>query len=164
MNDAGTNTPWNEAEVKTLLTLHASGLSCSKIANAMAGGKTRNAVIGKLYRLGLVHGKPSALDKEPAPRKSRARTDFFKPSLPALTGLPVRKLRALFAPTPVTARDEKITILTLQDGMCKWPIGDPQHTDFYFCGNPHFEGPYCEYHAGIAYQPVVQRRMQRRTG
>jgi len=59
------------------------------------------------------------------------------------------------------AKDGRITILHLSDKTCKWPIGDPTHEDFCFCGHGPREGsPYCEYHARIAYQPP-QARMRR---
>lgn len=44
---------WTENDIATLKRLHAAGLSSSKIARAIGRGLTRNAVIGKAYRLGL---------------------------------------------------------------------------------------------------------------
>ena len=36
---------------------------------------------------------------------------------------------------------------------CKWPIGHPGDTDFYFCGKPVIPGkPYCGEHCLIAYR------------
>ena len=61
-----------------------------------------------------------------------------------------------------SAKDGRITILHLTDKTCKWPIGDPQHDDFCFCGHgPRDGSPYCEYHARIAYQPAQERRLRR---
>jgi GcrA cell cycle regulator len=51
----------------------------------------------------------------------------------------------------------------LTDAMCKWPTGDPATEDFHFCGHKVREGaPYCEYHSRVAYQPVGDRRRERR--
>lgn len=49
---------WSDERVLKLKSLWTAGLSASQIARAL-GGVTRNAVIGKLYRLGLVGRKPS---------------------------------------------------------------------------------------------------------
>ena len=55
------------------------------------------------------------------------------------------------------------TILTLTEQTCKWPIGDPSTEGFHFCGQRSGSGiPYCEYHSRIAYQPVHDRRRDRK--
>ena len=48
-----------------------------------------------------------------------------------------------------------ITISSLVPNMsgCKWPIGHPGDSDFYFCGKPVIPGkPYCGEHCLIAYR------------
>ena len=53
-------TSWSEPRITTLRTLWLDGLSASQIAKQL-GGVTRNAVIGKVHRLGLGgRGAPSA--------------------------------------------------------------------------------------------------------
>ncbi|MDQ3560420.1 MAG: GcrA cell cycle regulator, partial [Pseudomonadota bacterium] len=53
----------------------------------------------------------------------------------------------------------------LTERTCKWPNGDPGNDDFHFCGNDSLESlPYCEYHAGVAYQAPDPRRRLRRPG
>ena len=55
-----------------------------------------------------------------------------------------------------------VSLLALNDQMCKWPIGDPGVEGFHFCGHRNFNSmPYCEYHARLAYQPVNDRRRER---
>jgi GcrA cell cycle regulator len=49
----------------------------------------------------------------------------------------------------------------LTERTCKWPNGDPLKANFYFCGNDADEGPYCKYHARIAFQPASERRRSR---
>jgi GcrA cell cycle regulator len=57
-----------------------------------------------------------------------------------------------------------VSLVALNDQMCKWPIGDPGAEGFHFCGHRNFNGlPYCEYHARLAYQPVSDRRRERDT-
>ncbi|HEX7885509.1 MAG TPA: GcrA family cell cycle regulator, partial [Phenylobacterium sp.] len=64
-------TSWSEPRITTLRTLWLDGLSASQIAKQL-GGVTRNAVIGKVHRLGLSgRGAPSAPGR--APRLSAAR-------------------------------------------------------------------------------------------
>ncbi len=46
------DTGWTPARVDTLKSLWSEGLSASQVAKSL-GGVTRNAVIGKIHRLGL---------------------------------------------------------------------------------------------------------------
>jgi GcrA cell cycle regulator len=55
---------WTEERVETLKTLWGEGLSARQIAETL-GGVTRNAVIGKAYRMGL-----STRTETPKPRLS----------------------------------------------------------------------------------------------
>ena len=58
--------------------------------------------------------------------------------------------------------EERKTILTLKEGNCRWPIGDPQHPEFHFCGRDKHQGlPYCEFHARKAFQPPQAPRSKR---
>jgi GcrA cell cycle regulator len=60
-----------------------------------------------------------------------------------------------------TAR--RLTLLELTERTCKWPIGDPATSDFWFCGLPVKPGkPYCEAHVAVAFQPMSSRRDRRR--
>ncbi|WP_292051673.1 MULTISPECIES: GcrA family cell cycle regulator, partial [unclassified Brevundimonas] len=47
------NAGWTEDRVGALKKLWLEGQSASQIAKALGGGVTRNAVIGKVHRLGL---------------------------------------------------------------------------------------------------------------
>ena len=70
-------------------------------------------------------------------------------------------------PEPIRLVDipqgERVNILMLSERTCKWPVGDPGAEDFCFCGHaPKASGgPYCDYHARIAYQPLQDRRRAR---
>jgi GcrA cell cycle regulator len=50
------------------------------------------------------------------------------------------------------------TVLTLGAHMCKWPIGDPATEGFTFCGRRSSDGPYCNEHASVAYQPAQAKK------
>lgn len=48
---------------------------------------------------------------------------------------------------------ERKTVETLLPGDCRWPIGDPLHRDFHFCGKHSADGdPYCEFHMRRGFQ------------
>jgi GcrA cell cycle regulator len=58
---------------------------------------------------------------------------------------------------------QRCSILELSDEKCHWPIGDPGTPEFFFCGGKTIEGlPYCGYHSRVAYQPVADRRKEKR--
>lgn len=65
MNKEMTMKYWTEDRVKTLISMWLDGNSAGKIADTL-GGTTRNAVIGKVYRLGYSNRKVS---KRPTPEK-----------------------------------------------------------------------------------------------
>jgi GcrA cell cycle regulator len=127
---------WTDERVELLRKLWSDGLSASQIA-AELGGITRNAVIGKVHRLGLSGRAKSA--SSAAPRQRKVRSENI---------IPIGQRR---------------TILELTEQTCRWPIGDPGSTDFFFCGGNTIAGlPYCAYHSRVAYQPASDRRRDRR--
>lgn len=147
---------WTEERVATLRKLWAEGLSASQIAKQL-GSVTRNAVIGKVHRLGLA-GR--ATPSRPAKRPVRvARPRVIGPTAPRLR--PANSLPTVVIPDlePLKFADGKAaSVLTLNESMCKFPIGDPNDADFAFCGRGAACGPYCQDHARLAYQPSQAKR------
>jgi GcrA cell cycle regulator len=145
---------WTDERVELLKKLWLDGLSASQIAKQL-GGVTRNAVIGKVHRLGL---SGRAAPSQPARPVFKAP----RPPRPVPAPAPRRiEAHAPQAPTPVFYVEEpgSATVLTLGAHMCKWPIGDPSTDDFTFCGRRSGQdGPYCNEHARIAYQPQQARK------
>jgi GcrA cell cycle regulator len=149
---------WTAERVELLEQLWRSGRSASQIAQAL-GGVTRNAVIGKAHRLGLM-GRPSPIrDGQPVERPVRVATPRAAAPKPAPRPPVVRAVEpAPLPPVAELAGDSSATILTLTERMCKWPIGDPRDEDFHFCGGGTVPGrPYCEHHARRAYQVPTRR-------
>lgn len=149
---------WTEDRVEILTKLWAEGLSASQIAKRL-GGVTRNAVIGKVHRLGLSGRAKPSRPKTVSRAKPAAKPSTPKPRVVRKTA-PV--VKAPPAPPPVEAKPlpngEFATILTIRDHMCKWPIGDPGESDFRFCGRRvKDKEPYCEAHCSVAYQPSRRR-------
>src|SRR6056297_53913 len=162
---------WTEDRVEVLKKLWAEGHSASQIAKEL-GGVTRNAVIGKVHRLGLSgRATPSRPVKRPprlAHPKPRVRQDGAvltpkpQPSAPETVLKTNEKVAMLSALPPQPLSDgEAATILTLRDSMCKWPIGDPADPKFAFCGRKSSDGPYCAEHAKVAFQPAKKREKKK---
>lgn len=143
---------WTDERVETLKKLWLDGLSASQIAKQL-GGVTRNAVIGKVHRLGLSGRAAPSHPSRPsfkAPRPPRPMSISPRPrSLePRIHHAPAPR------PAPYVDLPGTATVLTLGAHMCKWPIGDPSSDDFSFCGRRAVdEGPYCVDHARVAYAP-----------
>lgn len=162
---------WTDERVELLKKLWADGLSASQIAGRL-GGVTRNAVIGKVHRLGLSGRATSSRSSSPRPRRTHVPRANRAPSLlfgtRGNTALkPAYEAEPDFQPAPleelVIPLHERASILTLKESMCRWPIGDPGEEDFHFCGRKKLGTlPYCEHHARMAYQPVQVRRRERR--
>ena len=76
---------WTDERVEQLKKLWADGLSASQIA-AELGGITRNAVIGKVHRLGLSGRAKAPSSAGPRPRKTRAPSHVFRSIRNALRG------------------------------------------------------------------------------
>jgi GcrA cell cycle regulator len=170
MTDAGA--AWTDERVELLKRLWSEGLSASQIA-AQIGGVTRNAVIGKVHRLGLSGrakaSSPAAQQRprKPAPRppshplqrgsisqNGAAETDIAAEG-PALLPEPIVELPDEIA-IPMSQR---VTMMELRESMCRWPMGDPTSAEFRFCGARAVTAlPYCAHHARIAYQPAAERR------
>ncbi len=164
---------WTDERVELLKKLWTEGLSASQIATRM-GGVTRNAVIGKVHRLGLSGRATPTRTARPRPRKTRAPShpsnvsSFRSAGNTALKVEPEAEVETAPAPEPATIHEiesppgERKTILTLTEQTCKWPIGDPGTENFHFCGRKPSTGmPYCPHHAAIAYQPVDRRRQKK---
>ena len=171
MMDAGAT--WTDERVELLKKLWGDGLSASQIAAELGGGMTRNAVLGKSHRLGLVRNgaagvstprprtvsRPlgSPLTAEPAMRPGPT------PAINTTSQQPSKGTRAASLPVEeASLPTQRLTIMELREGMCRWPLGDPTKPEFRFCGSQGVVGlPYCTHHAQIAYQPTSDRKRLR---
>ena len=159
---------WTDERVEALKRLWQEGLSASQIA-AEIGGVTRNAVIGKVHRLGLSgRGQPTSTAKrqrrspQQAPRRPRQMVSYGNLALKIETEV-VAETRPVPRRDVVVPISKRLTIEKLTEKTCKWPEGDPTDPDFHFCGHDSLEGiPYCEYHAGVAYQVPDRNRNRKR--
>ncbi len=167
---------WTDERVELLKKLWAEGLSASQIANRL-GGVSRNAVIGKVHRLGLSGRATTSRIKSVRSRK-RASSRNVRTARVRYASQGNNALKHVFDNDGVGLSDhhmspveelvipleERASIMSLTADMCRWPIGDPTEKDFHFCGRDKIAGtPYCEFHCRIAFQPVQSRRKNRRS-
>lgn len=168
---------WTDERVEQLRQHWIEGKSASQIAILLGHGLTRNAIIGKVHRLGLVgRAKPSSS------AASRPRTPSSKQGIHRITtsrttaSVAPRVVRGATAlaiaprteiePEPeacesvVLPMSLRVTIVELKEAMCRWPLGDPTSPDFRYCGSPVASGPYCAHHGRLAYQPAQDRRRE----
>lgn len=172
---------WTDERIETLRRLWEKGLTASQIAEKL-GDVSRNAVIGKAHRLGLKsrpspvkadapEGSPAAeAEKKAAPPKKVAPAkaepiavaDVAPADPPAPKPAPKPVLREAQPAPRMRAPGEKVTLLDLNERICKWPIGHPDEEDFHFCGKPVNPGfPYCTAHCAEAYQAQLPRDRSR---
>lgn len=169
---------WTDERVELLKKLWGEGLSASQIASQL-GSVTRNAVIGKVHRLGLsgrtktvttaprpVRAKPRP-NASPAPRGTVQPLIFGANALKSVAEAEVEpeldRAPAPAIPFPAPSAEGRVTILQLNERTCRWPEGDPASDEFRFCGGSSQPGvPYCAYHCMLAYQPSQDRRRDRR--
>lgn len=143
---------WTDERVELLKSLWTEGISASQIARVL-GEVTSSAVIGKVHRLGL------------AGRVSQVRSDLPK----KITLAPKVSLRSIAPSSPPAEEKEPdpivlddggfATLMTINDQMCRWPIGDPSEETFHYCGRrTKGKSPYCEAHSNKAFQPKNTKR------
>ena len=130
---------WTDEKIAKLKKLWSEGLTTGEIGKRL--GVSKNAVVGKAHRLGL-KGRPSPIKRqEPAAAAAATTTAAAGSPAPAVA--------------PTSSKKEPVKIFTLTDlnhNTCRWPIGDPKHEDFRFCGKQVYPGkPYCLDHCAQAY-------------
>jgi GcrA cell cycle regulator len=171
---------WTVERTEALKEMWARGLSATEIARTLRG-VTRNAVIGKLSRLGLT-GRRTA--QQLRTNKAKARRDAK--STPYLTtekkhfretpdqkaakrverrAAAEQKATAFEAIEVVELAPEQsacaVPFMKLTAHTCRWPLGDPRDLRaLRFCGDaPNGHGPYCARHHRMAYaRPSQEER------
>jgi GcrA cell cycle regulator len=139
---------WTEERVEMLKTLWVQGLSAAQIAKRLQG-VSRNAVIGKIHRLGPTD-RPARLVNRTYRSASVARVPGAIRVPRTADGAPRERIVRLVEEEPGLA-----TAFTLEANMCKWPIGDPDDRDFSFCGRvTDAKRSYCDRHGSTAYRRV----------
>lgn len=143
---------WSDDRIQTLRDLFAAKHSASEIA-ASLGGVTRNAVCGKLARLGLVRGwGPQHPDKVIKVKPARVRK--FKAPLPP--GAPKFNAELFVCAEAADIVPRHLTLLELEENDCRQPYGDDVFT---FCGYPKLDGSsYCPSHHRLNMAGIPTRK------
>ncbi len=170
---------WTTERVELLKKLWSDGLSASQIAGEL-GGVTRNAVIGKVHRLGL-----SGRAKTPSPASKPRRNRPSSPSSPASsagrqsTPQPQSRGATALKMAPGARPRDRTASRTDRRAGAYFRAGDDPDADgtdlqmapsviraertSISAGRHSDPGvPYCAHHCKIAYQPVSDRRRDRR--
>ena len=163
---------FTEADDARIAELAEAGYSARKIAEAM-GRKSKNCIIGRAHRMGIPLQPGNGKRKLAWPRSPGLRRPYgprkkaeAKPKAPpkpktasrALTfnGLRGPKPVLKFAARPAVNGDipmRLVTLAKLRHYDCRFPLGDPGHADFRYCGSPAEEGKsWCAGHMALVYQ------------
>lgn len=154
---------WTEERVAELKRMKAAGLSCSQIASCL-GGLSRNAVIGKLHRLGLHGERRPSKPRSAEPRKPRApRTPHINQTykrraihiVTAGNGATLLyeadqfDMNTRLSPEDIPVEQRK-SLMELGSNDCRFPYGDVGENDFFFCGGESVPGhSYCAMHCRV---------------
>lgn len=160
---------WTDDRVEVLKTMWGEGKSASQIAKEL-GGVTRNAVIGKVHRLGLSNRattktvvkdkpKPKEAAAKPAPEKVSKPETETPPVVAKPVQMPLRRpiikagqplppqpsanevsAEALANVKEIEKTAKQLNLMELTERVCKWPVGDPATDNFWFCGHPVQQG------------------------
>lgn len=149
---------WTDDRIEHLKMLWSDGKSASQIA-ALLGETTRNAVIGKIHRLGLI-GRKGAPRKpalyRPASRESTLLYTIPRPPKLSQINCAVKATVAKYVAGPLGG----VTFADLEPGMCKFPLGNLHDKPERFCGASVLKTatrvyPYCAECAAKAYRSAT---------
>ena len=135
---------WNQQKVDDLKKLWNEGVATSRIGEQL--GFTKNAVIGKAFRLGLERRQNS---RKKTTQSVSSVTMYRETSVPGSSQISPKR--------EVTRRREKFSFKKSIVGTgsfksCQWPIGDPLEEGFHYCGGQNIPTkPYCIEHYKKAY-------------
>jgi GcrA cell cycle regulator len=158
---------WTKERTELLRKLWTDGRSASQVAAELGGGLTRNAVIGKIHRLGIQDRRSEKTSrtqrfaeiqhKEVATlaKKAKIVAVAIPPAPP-----PVMQRAHEIEPTP-PPDGRGVTLMDLRFTSCRFPLGDPREQGFRFCGAPRESlsenRQYCTHHNGVAYETRKER-------
>lgn len=120
---------WTDERLEQLKALWGEGLSITQIGLKL--GVSRNAVVGKVHRMGL----------------PKRQSPIVRSANPKHDDRPIQRRRAV-----------PLTLEQWDRNTCSWPIGDPKTDNFSFCGATVEPGrPYCSQHCAVAYTSVREK-------
>ena len=177
MGIVGFEEGWTAERTSLAIRLWKEGHSASQIAYKL-GRVSRNAVIGKIHRLGLSGNRKEVslqqkLNAKKAHKKAvkrsargapKRRTKLSRQMLSTQNGLIWTGTKFVSPGTlpdlrPIPLPQEQpediaqvASVADLEPHHCRWPIGDPKADFKGFCGAKKTQGEYCDHHHGRAHQ------------
>jgi GcrA cell cycle regulator len=141
------NFDWTPAAIERLIALHTMGLTPRQIAVGI-GGLSRNAVSGKLARLGI------ALRQRPAAEPRPARLNDGRADTTLLQAIkrdkPPTPSAGVMVDLPPDESLDAVPFMEREPHQCAWPLAKYSHLQW-VCGAQIALRSYCDRHAKIAY-------------
>jgi len=143
-----------------LMGLWEEGLPTSEIGRRL--GVTKNAVVGKVHRLGLKKRQsPIRQSSTTSAQPKKAKPAAARPQTAGTADATVRSAANTSTPMPT---GEVVRLEELTSSMCSWPEGEPGTEEFHFCGQPSVaDKPYCEAHCARAYVKVSKDKKKKKS-
>lgn len=115
-------------------------------------GVTRNAILGKVNRLGLSAARSVLSPEERHARKLERERECYRKRLEK-RGVPVKKKRSIVLPfrPPPPQPSLEISFWDLNSKHCRF-ITDGEGLDARYCGHPIYSKSCCGYHYSISYE------------
>src|SRR5438128_8882556 len=114
---------WTQERVEQLQSYVNAGLTCSQIADEI--GVSRNAVIGKIHRLGLAPGRPAGRPApERPPRHRRPRSLTQRGLLHLIYAQAPNAGDAAAVALAPSDSPQPCSLLELVEGKCRYPVDD----------------------------------------
>jgi hypothetical protein len=160
---------WSDEEDEQLKKLTLEGMSASMIADRMPGNRSRNSIIGRKHRLGMM-GKQTQRKKSASPLPIKPSRVYDRHTQ-AATSAYVRALRSMeakmrYAETSKVIQDTSeveplnVELLDLHEQSCRWPV--TTELPHLFCGHTKQAGSsYCPHHHARSRTPAQVRKGQR---
>ena len=137
---------WTPEKVSKLKELWGKGNTANQIASII-GGVSRNAVIGKAYRLNLA--SKTVQTNVNFKQVTKNQVNIEQPTKQTRKS----KFKSLLLDKNFEPENPK-SLEELTDDICKWPQGHPNEENFYFCGRKSMKDfSYCKLHVLYAFQP-----------
>lgn len=139
--------PWTEALETRLRELRASGKTAVQIGKEL--GMTRNAIIGKCGRLGIVcPGRLKQAKRDGAIIANRRKRNGF-----SLLRRPKDRIPpTIDYATPTNVIPLNVSLLDLTNNQCRWVCdGTDDHGLRLYCGHPIHDRSYCAAHYRLCY-------------
>lgn len=167
---------WKDKDVETVRKMWRENASATDISVALDHRYSRNAVLGKIHRLGLVRNPTSRTDvakaaieeqreaREHAKRRSREleRLDHIaRRAAAAMEREAQQEAKILQLPNAIICHP--VGIIDLEESTCHFIVDYRTDGKSLYCGSETKPGsPYCVGHHQIVYVPLQQPERKRR--